>query len=159
MKDQLLAWYGGLQPREQRMVAIGSLVAVVLLLIGGLLQLHFAVKRGEERLARKQADLAWIQSVAPELQQLPRGGGGSGQSLVVIVDRTANEAGLAGKLSGTEPSGINSLRVRLDAAPFDALIPWLATLQQQHGLVVQSATIDRTAQSGLVNASVVLLHP
>lgn len=159
MKDKLLAWYRGLQAREQKMVAIGSLVALLMLVVGGLVQLHLAVGRGEERLARKRADLAWIQSVAPELQQLPRGGGGSGQSLVVIVDRTANEAGLAGKLAGTEPSGINSLRVRLDAAPFDALVPWLAALQQQHGLVVQSASIDRTAQPGLVNASLVLLHP
>jgi general secretion pathway protein M len=159
VKDQVLAWFRGLQPREQKMVAIGGALAILMIVVGGLVQLHLAVSRGEERLARKRADLAWIQSVTPELQQLPRGGGGGGQSLVVIVDRTANEAGLAGKLSGTEPSGINSLRVRLDAAPFDALVPWLATLQQQYGLVVQSAAIDRTAQSGLVNASVVLLHP
>jgi type II secretory pathway component PulM len=46
--------------------------------------------------------------------------------------------------------------VQLEAAPFDTLIEWLATLEQRHGLRIEAITIDRTAKPGLVNASVTL---
>jgi type II secretory pathway component PulM len=45
--------------------------------------------------------------------------------------------------------------VRLEGASFDTVVAWLANLEQQ-GLRIESATIDRGAQSGIVNASVIL---
>lgn len=44
------------------------------------------------------------------------------------------------------------------AESFDVLVVWLASLQQQHGVKVEAATIDATATPGLVNASLTLTH-
>ena len=53
-------------------------------------------------------------------------------------------------------NGDRGMRVRLEAANFDSLVTWLAGLQQQYGVGVESASIDRTEKSGIVNASLVL---
>jgi type II secretory pathway component PulM len=46
--------------------------------------------------------------------------------------------------------------VRLEKAPFDALIGWLARLAQQSGVTVDSAVIEKAGAPGLVNANIVL---
>jgi general secretion pathway protein M len=74
------------------------------------------------------------------------------------VDRIGREAGLGTALRGSQPSG-NGVRVQLEAAPFDTLITWLATLDQQYGLAVESITIDRAAKPGTVNANVTFAAP
>jgi type II secretory pathway component PulM len=46
--------------------------------------------------------------------------------------------------------------VRLEKAPFDALVGWLARLAQQNGVTVDSAVIEKSGAPGLVNANIVL---
>ena len=46
----------------------------------------------------------------------------TGESLLVIIDRSARESGLASALAGSEPGSAGSLSIRLEKAPFDALI-------------------------------------
>jgi general secretion pathway protein M len=80
----------------------------------------------------------------------------NGESLLVIVDRSARESGLASALSGSEPGSAGNLSVRLEKAPFDALVGWLARLGQQNGVTVDSAIIEKSGTPGLVNANIVL---
>ncbi len=79
----------------------------------------------------------------------------SGESLVALVDRTSREAGLASSLRDQSPAGNSGIHLRFESASFDALVAWLATLQQQNGVAVESATIGAAAP-GLVNASISL---
>src|ERR1700730_9997107 len=79
-----------------------------------------------------------------------------GESLLVIIDRSAREWGLAGALASSEPAGPGSLSVRLAKAPFDTLVGWLGRLAQQNGVSVESATIEKTDTPGLVSAAIVL---
>jgi general secretion pathway protein M len=152
------AWLAGLSERERRMVTWGGLAAAVLLFLGAIvLPLYAAAGRVERRVEQKQQDLEWMRSVAGELRAAgPAGATGSGQSLIVIVDQSARTAGLSSALTGTQPSGTGGVRVRLEGASFDTVVAWLASLEQQYGLRIESATIDRGALSGIVNASVIL---
>lgn len=144
-------------PQRQQQLIIGAVVlAVVLFIIAVLVPLDHSVTSAQQRLAKKRADLAWMQSVAPELATAPAPPSDSGESLLVIIDRSARESGLAGSLTGSEPGLGGSLSVRLQKAPFDTLVAWLARLAQQNGVVVDSATIDGAGAPGLVNAAVVL---
>ena len=150
--------FSSLNERERRMVIIGGAVAAALLLIAVILPLDRSVSRAQERVARKQADLAWMRSVAPQLA----GAGpvaarpATQESLLVVVDRAAREAGLGDSLTSSEPSGAGGLRVRLDKAPFDILVGWLGRLADQHGISVESASVDSSGQPGLVSAAIVL---
>jgi general secretion pathway protein M len=145
-----------LSGRERRMLMAGGALAAAILVFGILIPLDHSVARAQERLAKKHADLAWMQSVAPELAATAPPPAASGESLLVIIDRSARESGLAGALSGSEPGGPGSLSVRLEKAPFDTLVAWLARLAQQNGVTVDSATIEKSGAPGLVNAAIVL---
>jgi general secretion pathway protein M len=148
--------FAALPERERRLVMAGGVLAVIILVFGILIPLDRSVAHAQERLAKKHADLSWMQSVAPELAASAPPPAASGESLLVIIDRSARESGLAGALSGSEPGGPGSLSVRLEKAPFDMLVAWLARLAQQNGVTVDSATIERAGAPGLVNAAIVL---
>ena len=72
---------------------------------------------------------------------------------MVLVDRVGREAGLGNALRGTQPS-VSGVRVQLEAAPFDTLVTWLATLEERYGLAIDSISVDRTAKPGAVNANI-----
>lgn len=154
--ETIAQWFAALSEREQRIVQIGALLFPVLLIVGVLLPLDRSVAQAHARLVKKRNDLAWMQGVVPELAASPQPPSAAGESLLVIVDRSARESGLAGSLAGSEPAGPKGLSLRLQKAPFDTLIAWLARLAQQNGIRVDSATIDSAGAPGLVNAAVVL---
>jgi general secretion pathway protein M len=78
------------------------------------------------------------------------------QSLVVLVDRTHREHGLAGKLNRNQPDGADGIRVTFQDASFDALIAWLGALQNDYGVAVENASFNAGRQPGVVSATMVL---
>jgi type II secretory pathway component PulM len=144
-----------LSERDRRTLLIGGVVAALLLLYV-VIQLDSSVSSAHKRIIKKQADLAWMRTAAPELAATSSHVGANGQSLLVLVDSSARESGLASSLAGSDPAGPGGLSVRLQKAPFDALIPWLARLSQQNGIRVDTASIETAGSPGLVNASLVL---
>src|SRR5450755_2893985 len=150
--------FDSLNERERRMVIVGAVCAALILVFGIIMPLNRGVAHARARLAAKQADLVWMRGVAPELSAAGAGPSAptSQQSMLVVVDRAAREAGLGKALTSSEPSGAGGLQVRLEKAPFDAIVGWLARLSEQDGIRVDSATMDNSGQPGIVNAGVVL---
>jgi general secretion pathway protein M len=157
--NKLQTWYAGLQERERRVVAIGGItVAVLILVLGILMPLHSAVSGAVQRNETKREDLAWMQVNAAEIRSAGSLPTDTGEAPVVLVDRVGREAGLASALRGTQPNG-TGVRVQLEAAPFDTMINWLATLDERYGLAIESITVDRAARPGVVNASITFTQP
>jgi len=152
----LAQWLEQLSERDRRLLALMAVVIVLLLIFAVLLPLDHSVAQTQARLAKKHTNHEWMQTVAPELAASPQPPASGGEPLVVIVDRSAREAGLAGSLAGSDPAGPGGLSLRLQKAPFDLLVAWLARLSQQNGIRIDSATIDGAGAPGLVNAAVVL---
>ena len=148
--------YDTLSPREQKMVQYGVIALVAILIFGVLMPLDSSVSKARTRITKKQQDLVWMKGVAPFLAAQVPASQGNGESLIVIVDRSARESGLGNSLAGTDPSGAGSIQVRLEKAPFDAIIGWLSRLSQQNGIGVDGATIDGAGTPGVVNAAIVL---
>lgn len=145
-----------LSERDRRTLLIGAVIAALLLLYV-VIQLDSSVSSAHKRVIKKQTDLAWMRTAAPELAATVGGHiGANGQSLLVLVDSSARESGLASSLAGSDPAGPGGLSVRLQKAPFDSLIPWLARLSQQNGIRVDTASIESAGSPGLVNAALVL---
>ena len=144
-----------LSERDRRTLLIGAVIAVLLLLYM-VIQLDSSVSSAHKRVIKKQTDLAWMRTAAPELAATSGHSGANGQSLLVLVDSSARESGLASALAGSEPSGPGGLSVRLQKAPFDTLISWLSRLSQQNGIRVDTASIETAGSPGLVNAALVL---
>jgi general secretion pathway protein M len=151
-------WYNNLSERDRKIVLYGGIAVFVLVLLGILMPLNRNISSARERVERKQGDLQFIQSVAPQLAAAGPAGGNaaSPESLVVLIDSSARESGLGKSLSNSQPTGDKGLRVRLDRVSFDAMVAWLARLSQQHGVRVESAEIESAGEVGLVNAGLVL---
>ena len=151
-------WYDNLSERDRRIVHLGGVAVLVLVLLGIIVPLNRNISMARERVTRKQDDLQFIQSVAPQLASAgpATGNAASGESLVVLIDSSARESGLGKSLTNSQPTGDKGLRIRLDRVSFDAMVAWLARLSQQHGVRVESAEIETAGEAGLVNAGLVL---
>jgi general secretion pathway protein M len=139
------------------MVLFGALAALLLIIVATVLPLQRSVAAVEQRVERKRDDLQWLRSMAPQLAGLQVGTPPPlRESLVVLVDRTARDSGLAKSLAGSQPSGDGGLNVRLDQTPFDTLVAWLSQLRERYGVRVDAATIDAGKDIGNVTATLVL---
>ena len=157
MMQRLQKWYRGLGEREQRFVLIGGIAAVVMLVAGVILPLNGSISQARQRVAAKQIDLAFIQSAMPQLAAAgPAVNAATPENIVVLIDTSAREGGLGKSLTSSQPTGDGGVRLRLDHAPFDGIVAWLARLSQQHGVRVESAEVEAAGEPGLVNAGLVL---
>jgi len=151
---KLQDWYRQLAERERRMVLWGGVAAAVLVVVGTTLQLGASVAKAEERVQQRREDLAFIMAATPRVQALPAAR--PGESLAIAVDRMAREGGLADALAGVEPAANGALRARFTAAPFDSIVLLLARLQTERGVEADTASVTAAAETGLVDATVVL---
>ena len=108
-------WYAKLAPREQLFVKLGAAAVAVMLLLALIVPLNRNIAQARQRVANKQADLAFIQQAIPQLAAAGSAvAPASPETLVVLVDSSAREGGLGKSLSSSQPTGTGSLRIRLD---------------------------------------------
>ncbi len=156
MIESLRQKFDALSDRERRIVIVGGIVAVVLLLLAIVMPVERGVSQSADRVTRKQADLGWIQQMAPALAAAPQAAPANDQSLIVLIDRTARDAGLGQALTGSQPSGNGALRTQFEKADFNRLVDWISMLGQQYGVQAESATFEAGGTPGVVDAVVVL---
>jgi general secretion pathway protein M len=157
-------WFAELAPRERMlMIAAGALTVVALVIVLGIRPLFTNASRAEQRVSDKQAILLELDQLASRLG--PGGGNGagqardSGQSLVVLIDRSTRSMGLSDYVKRNQPEGKTSIRLRFENAPFDTLIKWLNQISNQHGLSAISVNIDPGQATGRVNCNLILTRP
>lgn len=150
------AWFLSLEERERYILIGGAAVAAVVLLWWLVLApLRDGTAELRESVAEKQAlllDLRRVESVASDPGAPERSA--AGQSLVVLVDSTAQAFGLA--LPRTRPDGLNGINVSFQSVSFDALLAWLIELDTTHGVRVESASFSSARERGLVNGQLFL---
>ena len=153
------AWLANLGSRE-RMLVIGGGVLAAIIVIWGAIWAPLATRAAEldDSVASKRTMLASLQR-ARSLANADSGmnvDSAARQSLVLLVDQTHRNFGLEGALARNQPDGPNGIRVTLQNAPFEGLVEWLAGLESNFGVAVNTATIDGARAPGIVNATVVL---
>jgi len=157
---QVREWLDRLAPRERLLVLAAAVFAVFALVYAlGLQPLYAARGRAAAEVAERQSLLSDIEQVARRFGPQAGAAGpvaASGESLVVVIDRSTRERGLGAYLKRNQPEGANGVRLRLENAPFDELTAWLAEEQARHGLATVSASFDPSGEPGRVNSNLVL---
>jgi general secretion pathway protein M len=156
---ELTSWYGRQSPRDQRILRIGAVAVALILLLGIFLPLQRSLVQARAHLKQQQEDLEWMKRMAPTLAAAGPGtpvAQNSGESLVVLIDRTARESGLVKALTNSQPAGNGAMRVQFNSADFNLLLGWLHRLTTQQGLHVEDASVTSGGNPGIVNASVQL---
>jgi len=155
--QQILDWYRSLNTRERLFIQGGGIVLVLAALyFFALAPFYKAVDASATRVAKKDADLAWMRSVAPQVTSRSTGPRPTDESLIRMIARTTQECGVGSALTAQTPRGETGMAVRLEGAEFDKLLVCLGNWQQSYAVVVQEANFDRTSKSGVVNASLTL---
>jgi general secretion pathway protein M len=159
--EQITTWYKGLQQQERLLVnAGGILLGFALLYFALLAPLANAVTSRQTRVEQKQQDLTWMSNMSNTVRVLATSGANAntGESMVVLVNRSAQQDGVASAITQETPQGENSIRIRLEGANFDSVVTWLGTLEKQFGIKIDNASVDRADKVGIVNASLVLVR-
>ena len=159
MKD----WFEGLEQREQIIVGVGGVIALLILLWALVwMPLDRAHNDARANLERWQDALADLRVVAANL-----GAGGpvsatsrpvsSSDSPVVIVDRTLREHALNNTARRQQPTP-NGVRVEFENVAFDQLVVWLGDLNSRYAMEVQAGSLSIASRSGpgRINASLTL---
>lgn len=154
------SYWAGLQAREQRALMIASAAITLFLIYSLFIDPYLStMQQLQNSVAMQQKDLDWMKSAAAEVKALRLNTdshvNATDQSLISLVDGQARDAGLSKAIKQLTPSGDN-VSVRLQEAEFDTLLRWLAKLDSHFGIVVNSLSIERLQEPGMVNATVVL---
>ncbi|HEX6929961.1 MAG TPA: type II secretion system protein M [Gammaproteobacteria bacterium] len=157
--EELRRRFAALEPRERHFLAAGAAVVVIAILFFAVLQpLGRYRERLEDRVAGERELVSWMRGAvdvlrerAPASRQVDTSG-----SLLALADTSARAAGLAQSLRRIQQDGDDAVRVRLEAASFDALVVWLEDLELRYGATISEMTVDRADGAGLVNVSLTL---
>lgn len=148
--------FDAMERRDQK-----ALLGLILFFL--LLFLYFGVwspasSFAESRQADRDQQLALVQFMRSSESAARAVGAGSapaptGQALLSQISRTAQKFNISP--NRLQPEGIDGVSVWFDGVAFNDLIRWLEA-EAKEGIAVRQISIDRHAESGLVNARVVL---
>ncbi|MDH5388923.1 MAG: type II secretion system protein M [Gammaproteobacteria bacterium] len=159
MKQQLELlnnWYNSLSLRDRNLfISTIVILSITLFYLIVWEPLHQGRDLQQQKLKSQQDIYSWMQSASSEAMSLKGAGikkAPSNQPISLILENSAKISGLKQYINKIESSGKNGARVKIDSASFDQLLVWLNTLEQQHGVTITTANIERNDEMGTVSA-------
>ena len=80
----------------------------------------------------------------------------TGQSLLSVLNSTAQATSLQGQIKRITPNGEHTANVTLDDVAFDTVLEWLVKLERDFGISSARIVVDKTDKPGRVNANLTL---
>ncbi|MEM9384967.1 MAG: type II secretion system protein GspM [Pseudomonadota bacterium] len=149
-------WFEGLEARERWVLVIGSIIAVISILFGGIISPLFGAVDKHQASVREQTRLLqWIQANQGRAVSRPGDGPVNG-SAVTELSRQVRSAGLQAYLEQSRPNGNNGVRAEFREAPFDELIKLLGNLESSASLRVVDAAVQPGDVPGTGNFRITL---
>jgi len=148
--------------REKRLVIIASIVVVITLVYFMIWEpLQDGIQTSRVRIKAQNDTLLQMREQAAEAKQLmaaqrQAGANVGSSSLLVIIERTAQQKNLKSRLQKVQPEGQDGVRVWVENASFDQLIDWLALLENRNTIYVSEIIIERQKEPGRVNSRILL---
>ncbi len=152
------AWWEGLEPRERITLMLGGGALILVLWLSSYLDMRAESRKIQQRLPEQRSDVTWMQEAAQEVRRLGAGSRNratqSQGSVLATVDRTAKSAGLGQQIGRIQPDGELGVKVWIEGAGFDRLLPWIESLEQRQGIRVEAMTVKQTQTAGQVEARI-----
>lgn len=154
-------YWEGLARREQLMIAAGGVVIFfVLYFLLAIDPQRKGLASTAQQIQWQLKDRGWMLEAQQEIKQLttrktaftPAG------SLFVTVDRKARALQVKPELKRLEPDGDHKVRLVFEKVEFKQLTLFLAQLQQQNGILIDSLTLSRAKESGRVDTRITLTN-
>jgi general secretion pathway protein M len=146
-------YYHSLSARDQLALKILTAFFTVLIVINSILLPSYQFAQSSQQQYRENLDdLSWMQNRRHLLATAnikSRQG-----SLLSIANQTSQARQIS--FNRFEPVGENGLNMWIENVNFNTLIQWIQHLASDQGIVVKEIAVDRQADSGTVNARIVL---
>ncbi len=158
----MMLWWQTLSARERGLLSLGACaVLATLIFIAVLEPLQAKRARLTAQVAGEIQTLHKIRALGDEALQMhgrsaQKGALPPGQSLLAVLNDTAQAGGIQDKFARVVPTGDAEASVTFDEVGFDTLVSWLITLRAQFGIEATRMTIEKVAAPGRVNASLTL---
>ena len=147
-------WFQQYSARQQAyLLAVAAVVALYLLLV--LIWQPLAGARDEMALRKRATSqqLARVQALASELQQLNRDGGGQNRhNMNQLINSSTSEFGI--RPTRIQLNAWGETRIRFENVGFTELLRWLHKLEGLDGVRVREVAINQSDRGGVVKASV-----
>lgn len=154
-------WLNTLQPREKFIVIYGG-IALLFILFYLLIwsPITEQLEQQQQKYVSQQQLHSWMKNAANEVVSIKSSTAGSAarfrnQSITSLADRSARITGVKGFINKIEQSK-DDVKVTLNSADFDLVISWLADLQEKYGITSSSVKIEKTSESGSIDAYITL---
>ena len=163
MMLRLKEYWKGLTARERMIVRMGSICVVVLL---AYMLVYAPLQNANTAMASNisslRSNLVWLREQArfdnanaPAAARIE----GENDSVVAILERSARSFNLAAAITQLTPGeSANQVRVVLEDAEFSNWIKWVVVLQQQYGVSVQDATVERQEEPNIAEVRMTLVR-
>ena len=143
--------------RERALLAVlATAVAALVWFLAVVDPLARRAEAVEQELAAERLLLEQVDATRARNAVLPPPRPPSDTSLLLLVSRALQQAGLSSYLEESNADGARRVRLSLKDAPFPAVSAWLADLAAREGVRTASANIERGASPGLAHISLVL---
>ncbi|NRB40360.1 MAG: type II secretion system protein M [Pseudomonadales bacterium] len=151
-----MQWFHNLEKREQ-FALIGCVVVVVIVSFWSFyMDLHDQREMYNKRNQKAESTLIWLQQAVSTIQS-NRGSGGSSsafanKSLSQLSELAAKRSNL--RFSRFQPKGDNEAQVWFDKVEFSQLLDFLARLELDYSVHVETMSINSANAPGIVNARI-----
>lgn len=152
-----------LQMRERWMLGLGA--AALLLTVLYLAIWEPLVQARVQRAAALESSRSVAVRLEQAAQQLrasagnnPAASAGRNLSLLAAIDQASKQGTLGKSPARMQPEGDREVRVWLEDVSFDALVRWIAELQQRYGVSVQTLDVEPQSTPGQVNVRLSLVR-
>jgi|TARA_B100000315_G_C14594369_1_gene597840 general secretion pathway protein M len=150
--------YAQLALRDQVALKVLALFFVVLICVFGMWQPLQAFVDDSQALRDSNRDLIQLmrdtEKQARSISGISRSNRNSGQSLLILVSRSAKSANIA--LDKLQPEGTDSVSVWFEDVSFNDMMRWLEKLEADESVHVHQISVNRLQKSGSVSARLVL---
>jgi general secretion pathway protein M len=150
----LKEWFQKFTQREQvYLLAVGLVVLLYLLLV--VLWQPLSHKRDEMAIRNVQVaeQLARVQALASELQQLKAGGGTRNKlNMNELINNSTNKYGI--RPSRIQPNSRGETQIRFEDVGFTPLLRWLHEIEGAESILVREVAINQGDRGGVVKATI-----
>jgi len=141
--------------RRDQLAILGLALVLGLYLVWMLLLAPLQHKRAQLVIANQAATqtLGRVEIMVAQIKQARTQGAqvSPGTNINSLIDTSLRAQGLT--MSGFQPGTAGEVRLRLERAPFSALVAWLYDIEFKQGISVKDLSVAATNETGLVTVN------
>lgn len=146
--NNIQEWFAGLEPREQRLVSIGGVVALIFLFVVGVWQpLNHKLELTKTALRNQQSTNIWVKESIQRIKNSGQSTSRQGGSLTQVINQTSRRFNI--DIARLQPKD-NAILVWIDLINFNDLLRWIDHLEQNNQVTVTAFDVAEAEEAGFV---------